>query len=344
MAGTDLATIKALNPNLRRDTLPPTVGAFYLRIPVGSYESFTAAFTDLPESAKRPSGEYIVRRGDTLSGIGQQFGVSVSMLMQKNSLRSTNIRIGQRLVVPIADYSQTIPDLQFADGSEAMVSYRPRAQRPILMQQQTVAAESNASTSSSTSGTPVRTVSASGNTGSSGNTSSGNSSSSDDSSTESAQTRVDYSVRRGDTLSDIASRHGVSVRNIQGWNGLNGSRINVGQRLTIYLDGRSAPAPATGPVTHRVQRGDTLSEIADAYNVRVSQLRQWNNIRGSNIRIGQRLTIYTSQGQPSEHVVRRGDTLIEIAQQYGTTVANLKEWNNLRSNTIRIGQRLKIFR
>jgi len=56
------------------------------------------------------------------------------------------------------------------------------------------------------------------------------------------------------------------------------------------------------------------------------------------------LTIYSSQGQPLDHVVRRGDTLIGIAQQYGVSVANVKAWNNLRSNTIRIGQRLKIFK
>lgn len=87
-----------------------------------------------------------------------------------------------------------------------------------------------------------------------------------------------------------------------------------------------------------------MSEIADQYNVTVSQLRQWNNIRGSNIRIGQRLTIYSDQGQPVDHVVRRGDTLIGIAQQYGVSVANIKDWNNLTSNTIRIGQRLKVFR
>ena len=69
----------------------------------------------------------------------------------------------------------------------------------------------------------------------------------------------------------------------------------------------------------------------------------FRSIRGSNIRIDQRLTIYSSQGQPQEHMVRRGDTLIEIAQQYGVSVANIKDWNNLRSNTIRVGQRLKIF-
>lgn len=337
MAGTDVATIKALNPNLRRDTLPPTVGAFYLRLPIGTHDSFVAAYEALPPSAKRPSGEYIVRRGDTLSGIGQQFGVSVAMIMQKNGLRSTNIRIGQRLVVPIADYSQTIPDIQFADASQSTVQYRRRVNRPILMEQQVATADAGSpvQTPATSGATPVRTVSQQG----------GNASSSGPSTEEApkAPVRIVHTVRRGDTISEIATRYGVPARNIQGWNGLSGSRINVGQRLTIYTDGRDAPAGSAGPTTHRVERGDTLSEIADQYNVTVAQLRQWNNIRGSNIRVGQRLSVYTDQGQPREHVVRRGDTLIEIAQQYGVSVANIKDWNNLRSNTIRVGQRLKIF-
>ena len=339
MAGTDVATIKALNPNLRRDTLPPTVGAFYLRVPTGSYDSFVASYEALPESAKRPSGEYIVRRGDTLSGIGQQFGVSVAMIMQKNGLRNTNIRIGQRLVVPIADYSNTIPDIQFADASSSVIQYRRRLSRPILMEQQVVSASSsqaNARSNSSPGGTPVQTVSQT-NARSDSNTSS-------ESNQPEAPVRIVHTVRRGDTLSEIADRYGVPARSIQGWNSLRGSRINVGQRLEIFTDGRSAPSAPAGPTTHRVQRGDTLSEIADQYDVTVSQLRQWNNIRGSNIRVGQRLTVYSDQGQPVDHVVRRGDTLIEIAQQYGVSVANIKDWNNLRSNTIRIGQRLKIFR
>ncbi len=347
MAGTDVATIKALNPNLRRDTLPPTVGAFYLRVPIGSYDSFVASYEALPESAKRPSGEYIVRRGDTLSGIGQQFGVSVAMIMQKNGLRTTNIRIGQRLVVPIAEYSNTIPDIQFADASSSEILYRPRVNRPILMEQQVSSSAStqgntrtdaspNTASNAASGGTPVRTVSQT--------SASSDSKTASESSKPEAPVRIVYTVRRGDTLSGIANRYAVPVRSIQGWNSLRGSRINVGQRLEIFTDGRSAPSAPSGPITHRVQRGDTLSEIADQYDVTVSQLRQWNNIRGSNIRIGQRLSVYSDQGQPVDHVVRRGDTLIEIAQQYGVSVANIKDWNNLRSNTIRIGQRLKIFR
>lgn len=53
-----------------------------------------------------------------------------------------------------------------------------------------------------------------------------------------------------------------------------------------------AAAPASQRINYRVRRGDTLSRIARAHGVSIAQLRQWNNIRGSHIRIGQRLTIH----------------------------------------------------
>ncbi len=333
MASTDVATIKALNPNLRQESLPPTMGSFYLRIPLGSHDGFIAAYDALPESAKRPSGEYIVKRGDTLSGIGSQFGVSVSRLMQKNGLTRTNIRIGQRLVVPYADYQSNLTETQFAGASESTVQYGRRATSPILVQQ--AIAENRTPSTSET--TPIQKASIR-------TTSADTEATKTETPAPPKETRITYKVKRGDTLSEIADGHNVSMAKVRGWNGLSGSKIKVGQAINIYTDGRSAPAAPSGPATYRVRRGDTLSGIAQKHDVTVSQLRQWNNIRGSNIKVDQRLSIYSSQAKIISHTIRRGDTLIEISQQYGVSIANIKSWNNLTSNTIRIGQQLKIHR
>ena len=155
-----------------------------------------------------------------------------------------------------------------------------------------------------------------------------------------------YTVRSGDTLARIASRYGVSVSQIQGWNNKSGTRINVNERLAIYTDAVAGDSQSgQESISYRVVSGDTLGEIAARHNVTVSQLRQWNGISGSRIRVGQRLQIYTGSSRSSTtHTVRSGDTLIGIAGRYGVTVGNLKSWNNLRSNTIRVGQSLTIFR
>ena len=328
MANTDEATLKALNPNLRRGSLPPSTGVFYLRIPVGSYESFSAAYDALPEDAKKPSGEYIVRSGDTLGKIGGMYGVSVSKLMQRNSLTSTRIRIGQRLVVPVSDYSASLPGAPRAIADGTIIEYGRRSNRPIVSKREPAPVAS---------ATPIVTVSskqASGPSKTQTPTDTG------------GKPRMVYTVRSGDTLAKIASRHDVSVRQIQSWNNKSGTRINVGERLALYTN----TSPTSGgsgqsKTTYRVVSGDTLGEIAAKHGVTLSQLRQWNGIRGSRIRVGQRLNIYSGSSRSSvTYTIRSGDTLIGIAGKQGVTVSDLKSWNSLRSNTIKAGQQLTIFR
>jgi LysM repeat protein len=95
---------------------------------------------------------------------------------------------------------------------------------------------------------------------------------------------------------------------------------------------------------HVVERGDTLSRIARRYGVSTSELRRANKVSGDLIRIGQRLRIPGGGGTAPEayHIVQSGDTLSGIAIRYGVTVAQIKRDNSLKSDVIRIGQKLAI--
>lgn len=116
-------------------------------------------------------------------------------------------------------------------------------------------------------------------------------------------------------------------------------------------------------ITHTVKKGESLGSIAKKYHVSVSNLKKWNRIKGDVVRPGQRLTIYRSGGPSSSssttskssgssqnksatttktHVVKKGETLSSIARKYGCTVAQLKQWNNLKGNTVSVNQKLKI--
>ncbi len=109
---------------------------------------------------------------------------------------------------------------------------------------------------------------------------------------------------------------------------------------------------------HIVKKGETLSVIARKYHVGVKQLKTWNNLKSDNLRIGQKLIVYSSgapmaqAGNPKPversttqtvHVVKKGETLGKIAQKYKCSVTDLKKWNNLKSNNIQIGQKLKVY-
>jgi lipoprotein-anchoring transpeptidase ErfK/SrfK len=101
-----------------------------------------------------------------------------------------------------------------------------------------------------------------------------------------------YVVRPGDTLIDIADRHGVSVSQLAGANGLHwNSWVYVGQQLVIPGDTEGSTQPS-GATTYIVQRGDTLSRIAARHGVSVSWLARANGLRWySWVYVRQRLTI-----------------------------------------------------
>ncbi|MCH7320628.1 NlpC/P60 family protein [Solibacillus sp. MA9] len=110
-----------------------------------------------------------------------------------------------------------------------------------------------------------------------------------------------------------------------------------------------------------VQKGDTLSKIAKAHNTTIQQLKQWNQLSGDQIYIAQSLVV-TKLGSSNNggttntaseeikqnvqkslsHKVIKGDTLSKIAKKYSTTVENIILWNNLKSDAIKVGQKLKI--
>ncbi len=104
-------------------------------------------------------------------------------------------------------------------------------------------------------------------------------------------------------------------------------------------------------ITHVVKRGETLGVIAKRYGTTVREIQSLSNIRSTKLRVGQRLTV-SGQAPPEgsraqaavaeTHVVRRGENLGSIARRYRVTVAKLKTWNNLTSDKITTGQRLKV--
>ena len=114
---------------------------------------------------------------------------------------------------------------------------------------------------------------------------------------------------------------------------------------------------------HVVKKGESLGSIARKYHVTVSNIKNWNRLKRETIHVGQKLKIYRSgapmaqvgkstnksnsggkQAAPTvkTHTVKKGETLSSISRKYGCTVNDLKKWNNLKSNTVKVGQKLKI--
>ncbi len=156
-----------------------------------------------------------------------------------------------------------------------------------------------------------------------------------------------YTVQAGDTLYKIANQYGVSISDIIELNNLGTTVLSVGQQLLI-------PNQSTDTTTtYTVKAGDSLWKIANQYGITVDDIISANNLTSTTLSIGQILTIPTGEVIPPanddmdsdnyfNYTVIPGDSLWKIANQYNTTVDDIKRLNNLTSNTLSIGQVLKI--
>lgn len=158
-----------------------------------------------------------------------------------------------------------------------------------------------------------------------------------------------YTVQSGDTLSGIAAKFGTTYQKIAADNRIaNPNIIHPGQVLKIY--GSSNQSNSTPSYqTYTVKSGDTLSGIGSKFGVSYQKIAADNNISNPNlIHPGQVLKIYTDQPQQpayETYIVKSGDTLSEIAQQFKTTVDKIARDNGINNvNLITIGQKLKIYR
>ncbi len=148
-----------------------------------------------------------------------------------------------------------------------------------------------------------------------------------------------YTVKSGDTLYAIASRFNTTVDAIKRLNNLTSNTLQIGQVLKIPTEEKEEST-----TTYTVKRGDTLYAIASRFNTTVDAIKRLNNLTSNTLQIGQVLQIPTEEQEESSttYTVKRGDTLYAIASRFNTTVDEIKRLNNLTSNTLQIGQILKI--
>ena len=182
-----------------------------------------------------------------------------------------------------------------------------------------------------------------------------------------------YKVKSGDYLGKIAGKYRCSVAQIKKWNGLKSNNIRVGQTLRIYRGGvvssssssstsSSTSTSQTGEkITYTVKSGDYLGKIAEKHGVGLSELKKWNGLTSNDIKVGQKLVIYTKGSAPassgsgtsssnsasaakgsSSYTVKSGDSFYSIAKNYpGVSAQNIMDFNGIGSN-IKPGMKIKI--
>ena len=156
-----------------------------------------------------------------------------------------------------------------------------------------------------------------------------------------------YRVRRGDSLSVVARRFRMKVRQLKNMNNLSSNLIRVGTRLRV--SNHEDDYVNTNSTWYRVRYGDSLGKIANRFGTSIRQLKKLNKLSTHLIYPGDRLRVKGSPPPKKSlkrgskwYRVQRGDSLWSIAQQFSVSVRDLRALNNLSSSIIKAGKMLLV--
>ncbi|MEO6167184.1 MAG: LysM peptidoglycan-binding domain-containing protein [Chitinophagales bacterium] len=382
--GLSMEEFKFLNPGLKCSVIPGGSAYTYsCKLPVDRISMFDTGRDSIillsvnaktlyyPGNSAGGTVYYTVRQGDNLGKIAQKYHVSVTQLKKWNRLHSTTIHAGQKLKI-------STPQSSSPNSSTAAVT-----KKSLPAPSESGKADSTIVASKATDNTSAEQLNSI------------------------PAKKITYTVHKGDNLGKVAEAHHVSITQIKEWNNLSGSIIMVGQKLKLYptdsptkaiakvpendkqpiesaVAGVSMPKanipPGGKSITYTVRKGDYLGKIADQHHVTVKQVMEWNKMSSSTVWAGQKLTIHTPGSAshaaetvygknespvssttiaansksntiakpvpPSSYVyykARNGDTLWEIAQRHGTTVAEIRKLNGAtKCNNLKVGTVLKL--
>lgn len=148
-----------------------------------------------------------------------------------------------------------------------------------------------------------------------------------------------YKVKKGDSLWDIAKEYNTTVETLKNINNLNTNTLTVNQQIFIP---KNANLGTKNENIYIVKKGDTLFDIAALKGVSISEIKDANNLKTDVLQIGQVLNIPSSSSGEINYIVQKGDNLYTIANKYDVTIDDIKNLNKLSTNTLKIGQVLKI--
>lgn len=346
-----VAELQFLNPTYKREEIPFITGErHFLRLPVDKIAVFTSneekiyAYADYESSRREKPFQSMlasrdsigsskikyhkVRRGDSLGEISDKYGVSMSDLKKWNRLRSNKAPLGRSLKIYTNENTAVSVTSKHTTKDTASIAAASSSNK-IFKEEKVVSYKDVVKY---------------------------------------------YRVKSGDNLGEISDKYGVSVAEIKKWNKLKSNNIALGASLKIIKNERvvttvrkevKADKTETAVASndnntegntqasdfYEVQKGDNLFSIAKKFNVSIEDLKKWNNLEDLNVQLGSKLALANKEESAIaeapktetkivEHKVKKGEYLGTIAKKYNVTVAEIKEWNSLEDNNVKLGETL----
>ncbi len=272
-AGTVLDSLRELNPELLQWCTPPNYKGYRLKVPAGTGAHFQEQYALLPEDKKQDWIAHSVGRGETPGSIAKRYGLLTSVLLEVNHLpRTKKLKVGSTLLIPVQGHTILAKmDRQAQDDASRVMEASPKKER-------VAAADDEAVT------------------------------------TPAGKTKLVYKTKKGEKLTVIAKRFAVRLTDIRIWNDIEyGKTVRAGAKITLFVPNAKVAAyrsiagvtieqketrgkhlavreNASGAV-HKVAKGETLAKIAKDADVTIDNLKAWNKLASSVIKVGQMLQV-----------------------------------------------------
>ncbi|GEC79097.1 LysM peptidoglycan-binding domain-containing protein [Flavobacterium aquatile] len=264
-----------------------------------------------------------VKKGDVLGEIASKYDVSVAEIKKWNKLKGNNIGLGD--------------NLKIIKNEKVTTTVRKEVKQPFATKNEAVAVAEPKKVKAEIIKKEVKTDTTSKN--------------------ESV-----YVVVKGDNLSSIAKNNNISVDDLKEWNNLSDNNIKLGSELIISNQKSNENNDDLAKnIEHVVGKGEFLGTIARKYNTTVNDLLELNSLSDTSIKEGDKLIVgkevASTKGKKVKddyvatikkanqklYQVRQGDTLTSIAKKFpGVTIADIEKLNNIKSENLKPGMKLKI--
>ncbi len=323
-AGTTEEVILEMNPALRRWCTPPEVDSYPIRIPAGTAERFAAEFAKIPPEERLTFKRYKVKRGDSVTRIARIYGVSSEAIRRMNGLKSDKgVKSGTYLVIPVRAQKEgeartVVHDVKrgeslgiiatrYGVGVDQLREWNDLKSDVIVVNQRLVLQLGSQGVTADAFG---------------------------------------EGDEESKPVAAVASTPGEEIS------------LKSAQALATKAEGgaseestEKASKPSSSPskgkkITHVVASGDALGTIAQKYGVTIDELKKWNKIKGTTIMKGQKLQVWLSgdAARKVNYTVASGDTLWEVANKFGVSVNDVRQWNKMASgDSLHAGARLVLY-
>ena len=212
----------AMNPALSQTALPPSPSKHEIKIPKGQEEVFTTALAKIPPSERVTYLRHVIKKGETLGTVAKRYKVSVASIQTINKIKNPNrISVGQVVMIPSSSQEMALASTSSSKNKSS--SKKPKLVYHVVKGGENlnlIAQKYNVSTSNIKRWNKIKNANK----------------------IYPGQklkiyttktTWISYTVKSGDSLSQIADKYNCSISDIQSWNNVKGSKIYAGQKLRI---------------------------------------------------------------------------------------------------------------